>query len=115
MVYNWFDFDVKQQLAADPLLANSPENQYGVGLSYIADKFDVSAKYRHVDSFDWAAGVFRGTVQSYDLVDLNGSYRVNDRIALGINVSNLFDEDHYQLFGGDLIERRALAHIQFNW
>ncbi|MCP3956541.1 MAG: TonB-dependent receptor [bacterium] len=115
VIYNWFDFDVKEQLAADPLLANAPENQYGFSLSYIADKYDVSGKYRHVDGFEWAAGVFRGPVPSYDLVDLTGSYRINDRVAVGINISNLFDKNHYQLFGGDLLERRALGHIQFSW
>ena len=111
VIYNWFDFDVKEQLAADPLLANAPENQYGLGFNYVADKYNGSLKYRHVDGFDWAAGVFRGPIPSYDLVDFTGSYNINDQITVGINISNLFDETHYQLFGGDLVERRALAHV----
>lgn len=115
LIYNWFDFDVKEQLAADPLLANAPENQYGFGISYAADKWDAAVKYRHVDGFDWAAGVFRGPIPSYDLVDLNAGYRINDSIGIGLAVSNLFDETHYQLYGGDIIDRRALGHIQFSW
>ena len=112
---NWFDFDVKEQLAADPLLANAPENQVAAGLSYVGERFDVAAKVRHVDSFPWAAGVFRGTIEAYDLVDLSGSYRINRRVTIGVSVSNLLDEKHYQIFGGDLIGRRALGNLQFSW
>ncbi len=115
LTYNWFDFDVKEQLEQDPLLANAPENQYGVAVSYIGEAFDASLKFRHVDGFDWAAGVFRGEIESYDLVDFNASYQINDRVEVGINISNLLDEDHYQIFGGDLIERRALGHVAFSW
>ena len=115
IVYNWFDFEVKDQLAADPLLPNAPESQYGLGLSQATDRYSVSLKYRHVDGFNWAAGVFAGPIPSYDLVDLTAAYDVNERVSLGLNVSNLFDESHYQIFGGDLIERRALGHVQFSW
>ena len=115
LVYNWFDFDVKSELAANTLVANAPENQYGISLSYIADDFDVAVKYRHVDGFAWSAGVFNGDVPSYDLVDIGGTYRFNERVEIGVNISNAFDEEHYQIFGGDIIERRALAHIGFTW
>ena len=115
VTYNWFDFDVKDQLAADPLLPNAPDSQFGIGISQATDRYSVSFKYRHVEGFDWAAGVFRGPIPSYDLVDLTAAYDVNERVSLGVNVSNLFDETHYQIFGGDLIERRALGHVQFSW
>lgn len=113
--YNWFDFDIKEELQASTLEANAPENQFGLALSYVADKFDASIKYRHVDGFFWAAGVFQGDIPSYDLVDIGGTYHINDRFDIGFNVSNAFDEEHYQLFGGDIIGRRALAHIGFRW
>jgi iron complex outermembrane receptor protein len=115
IIYNWFDFEVKNQLAADPLLSNAPETQYGFGLSRATGKTALSVKYRHVDGFDWAAGVFAGPIPAYDLVDLTASYDVNERVSLGLNVSNLFDEDHYQIFGGDIIQRRALAHVELGW
>ncbi len=113
--YTWRDIEVKQQLPADPILLNAPENQYGLGLSYIGDGFSAAVKYRHSDSFGWNAGVFQGEVLSYDLVDLSATYQVSENIELGLNVSNLFDEDHYQIFGGDLLERRALGHIAFTF
>jgi outer membrane receptor protein involved in Fe transport len=113
--YNWFDFDIKQEIAQDPLVSNAPESQYGIGFSYLAERWDFAAKYRHVDGFDWAAGVFRGPIPSYDLVDLNATFHINDRVDLGVTVANAFDEVHYEIFGGDLLERRALGHVQFSW
>ena len=69
---------------------------------------------RRVEGFDWSAGLFKGPVPSYELVDLTvnkviGSFRV------GIDVSNLLDEEHYEFFGGDLIGRRALVHLGYAW
>ncbi len=110
VTFNWFDFDTKDDV--DP---NAPETQFGVALTYLADKFDIAVKARHVDGFFWQAGVFAGPIPSYDLVDLQGTYHFNDRVELGVNISNVFDEKHYQIFGGDIIERRALAHLGFSW
>jgi len=113
--YTYFDFDVAQQLAADPVLPNTAENKFSIGLSYIGERFDAAVKYRYTDDFDWNAGVFRGPVPAYDLVSLVGNYRFNDDWLVGIDVSNVFDNEDYQSFGGDLVGRRALARIQYSW
>lgn len=113
--YTYFDFDVAQQLAADPVLPNTAENRYSFGLSYIGDRFDASLKYRYSEGFDWNAGVFRGPVPSYDVTSLAANYRFNESWLVGIDVSNLLDNDDYQSFGGDLVGRRALARIEFAW
>jgi len=113
--YSWFDFDVKNQIAADPLLPNTAENRYGVGITYNGSKFNGSAKWRHSDEYAWSAGVFQGFVPSYDVVDLVAGFRINDRIEVGLNVTNLFDDKHFEIFGGDILERRALAHIGFSF
>lgn len=112
---NWFDFDINQQLPEDPLVANAPEFQYGFGITYLGSQLNASLKYRHVDGFDWAAGVFRGAIKEYDLVDLDASYQFAERYEIGVSVSNLFDESNYQIFGGDLIQRRFLGHFSVKW
>lgn len=112
---NWFDFDINEQLEQDPLQANAPEIQYSLGLSWIRDRYDFSFKYRHVDAFEWAAGSLKGPIPAYDIVDLVAGYRVNDRLSIGLNVANLFDERHYQIFGGDVLQRRALAYLTWRW
>jgi outer membrane receptor for ferrienterochelin and colicins len=113
--YSWFDFEVKQQFIGDQLLPNAPENKFATGLTYTGSRFGGAVKYRWTDDFRWAAGIFAGEVQSYDTVDLSLSYDVNDNWQVGVDVSNLLDDEHYQAFGGDLLSRRALGYMTFSW
>ena len=115
--YSWFDFDVKDAAPGlkDLLLPNSPENQFAVGGSYVTKKWDGGVNYRWVDTFRWVVGPFQGDVESYSTVDLTANYRFNDHWGVGANVANLFDDQHWEAFGGDLIGRRALGHVTFAW
>ncbi|HKI06512.1 MAG TPA: TonB-dependent receptor, partial [Thermoanaerobaculia bacterium] len=113
--YSWFDFEVKARNERDQLLPNAPENKLNGGVAYNGDRFSGSAKYRWVDGFPWAAGIFVGDVPSYGVVDLGFLFRVNDRLSLGIDVSNALDDEHFESFGGDLLSRRALASAAFSW
>jgi outer membrane receptor protein involved in Fe transport len=113
--YSWFDFDVKQQDERDQLLPNAPKNKATAGLTYNADRWSGSVKYRWVDEFPWAAGIFVGNVPSYSLVDLGLIFKLNASWQLGLDVSNLFDKEHWESFGGDLLSRRALANVSFSW
>ena len=70
-----------------------------------------SVGYRWVDGFEWRSGVHVGPVPSYDVIDVSGFYDLSPKVRLGWNVSNLFDKNHYQMFGGDLLRRRAVASI----
>lgn len=112
--YSWFDFDITRRGPED-IQANAPENKFSTGISYNGSKLAASLKFRWVDDFFWAAGAFAGPVPSYELVDLGGSYRINERFEVGINISNLFDDNHYESFGGDLLERRGLANVVIRW
>jgi outer membrane receptor for ferrienterochelin and colicins len=113
--YSWFDFEVKEQALGDQLLPNAPEHKLAAGLGYTGDRFAASAKYRWVDDFRWAAGVFVGNVPSYDLVDLSASFDITENVSVGVDISNLFDDEQYQSFGGDLLSRRALGHVTLTW
>jgi len=113
--YSWFDFEVKEKQIGDQLLPNAPENKLSAGLAYHGERFGASVKYRWVDDFAWAAGVFVGFVPSYDVVDLGVNYRITDHLEVGADVSNLLDEENYQAFGGDIVTRRALGHVSFSW
>lgn len=113
--YSWFDFEVKEKQLGDQLLPNAPENKLSAGLAYHGEKFGASLKYRWVDDFDWAAGVFVGSVPSYDVIDLGLNYNITDNLQVGVDVSNLLDDDNFQAFGGDIVSRRALGHVSFRW
>ena len=85
------------------------------GVTYAHPRFAASFHHRWVDSFTWASGLFVGPVPSYHVSDLNASYSLTQRLQLGANISNVFDQRHYEMFGGDILRRRALVHIGVTW
>ncbi|HEU4521974.1 MAG TPA: TonB-dependent receptor, partial [Thermoanaerobaculia bacterium] len=113
--YSKFDFDVKSQRLGDRLLPNAPSDKWNAGLAWRGQTFDAKLSYRWVDAFDWAAGVFVGHVPQYEVVNLSANYRISDLIGFGVDVSNLLDNEHWETFGGDMLQRRALAFVSLNW
>ena len=113
--YSFFDFEVKEQRLGDQLLPNAPENKFNLGLAWRSPRFDAKVGYRWVEEFDWAAGIFVGTVPQYDVVNLAGNYRLSDTFGIGVDISNVFDDEHYEAFGGDILGRRALGFVSVNW
>jgi outer membrane receptor for ferrienterochelin and colicins len=113
--YSWFDFEVQEQRLGDKLFPNAPEHKYNLGVTFTMPSFDISAKYRWVDEFFWAAGVFAGEIPSYDTVSLAAAFRPTGNVTLGATISNALDNEHYEAFGGDIIERRALGYVNYSW
>ena len=64
--------------------------------------FDFSPLYRTSVGFDRLASL------------LSSAQRVEQGAYPPYNILAV-DENHYQIFGGDLIERRALGHVQLSW
>jgi outer membrane receptor protein involved in Fe transport len=106
--YAWFDWDVVEEFVGSTRTPNTPEHRFSLGASYIADRFDISMRYRWVDDFLWA-GSFNGNVKSYNLVDLTANAYFGDGFGVGINISNLLNHKHYQTFGGDILPLSAVA------
>ena len=115
--YSWFGFDIKDDLPGFDtlLLPNSPENKFALGLSYAHESFDVGFSYRWVDDFRWSVGPFQGDVESYAVFDVTANYQISEHWTAGVNVANLGNNKHWEAFGGDILARRALAHILFSW
>jgi len=113
--YNWFDFEIKRSNERDLLLPNAPENQASATLGYVGSRWDFNTGVRWVDGFRWAVGPFVGDVPSYEVVDVGANFHVGDHVVLGISVSNALENEHWESFGGDLLGRRALGSVSFNW
>jgi len=115
--YSWFDFDLKESATGfeDLLLPNSPENKLALGYFYGAERWSGSVNLRWVGDFRWVVGPFQGDVESYTTADVGLNFDINDNWAVGANVANAFDDVHIESFGGDLLERRALAYAAFSW
>ncbi len=113
--YSKFDFEVKSAQLGDRLLPNAPSDKWNAGLAWRGPKLDAKVAYRWVDEFDWAAGVFVGNVPQYDVVNVAVNYRLTDNLGFGVDVSNALDNEHHEAFGGDLLQRRALAFVNVGW
>ena len=115
--YSWFDFEIRDsQPGLDRiLLPNSPENKFTVGLGYRQPRWDAGFTLRWVDEFRWGVGPFQGDVESYTTVDVVGNYLITDHWKVGVYVANLFDSEHWEAFGGDLLGRRALGSVSYGW
>lgn len=113
--YTRFDFslaDVRPGLEPKP---NAPGNRATFGLTYAHPRFAASLHHRWVDRFTWASGLFVGPVPSYHVSDANALYSLTQNWQVGANISNVFDRRHYEMFGGDLLRRRALVHLSVIW
>lgn len=113
--YSWLDFEVQDELAEAPLESNGPEHKANLGVTYSDEHLSAAVHYRWVESFRWSEGLVRGPVPSYEVVNLAGVYHLSPTWEVGIHVSNLFNDVHYEAFSGDLLERRVLGHLGFSW
>jgi len=59
--------------------------------------------------------VFVGTVPTYDVVNVAANFNISDMFKVGVDVSNVLDNEHYEAFGGDILSRRALAFVGIGW
>lgn len=106
--YSYFAFKILEQNVNDVLLPNAPKHKLNAGVNYQRDAYHVGLSVKYIPTYDWAAGVFKGPILAYALVNLDALYHITPRLDLTLNITNLLDREHYQIFGGSLIGRRAL-------
>jgi outer membrane receptor protein involved in Fe transport len=75
--YTFFDFEVTSD--GGPLAPNAPRHAASLGVTYAADRVDLSATLRHVSRFDWRDGFYVGEVPSYEVLDATASWRYNEQ------------------------------------
>jgi outer membrane receptor protein involved in Fe transport len=113
--YTYFQFDVQDPgliQAGQDLVPNTPRNKGSVSLSYTGQQgIDANIQAKFVGAHNWAAGIFAGRIPAGQIVDLSVGYRLNNNIRFYSNVTNLLDQDRFQLYGGSLVGRRVLGGI----
>lgn len=114
--YSNFKFDIIKKDPKDYLLPNSPDYKINFGLTYLTQSgHDISAKFKYVPTFPWAAGIFRdGVILAYTIVNIAGTYKFSPSLSLNLNISNLFDRRHYEILGGSILRRRALITLTYS-
>lgn len=109
--YSYFQFEIDKSVSAKDatqIQPNSSQWKANAGITYQSkDNFDVSLKVKYVPSFRWEAGVYAGDILAYTLLNLSGGYKVNQNLSMNLNITNLLDRKHYQIFGGSILGRRS--------
>jgi outer membrane receptor for ferrienterochelin and colicins len=115
--YSWFGFDSHNAVPGleSMVLPNSPEHTLSVGAGYSRRRLETNFALRWVDAFRWSVGRFQGNVESYSSADLTATFKLTRHVLLGLNVTNVFDDEHWETFGGDILRRRALTSIGYLW
>lgn len=111
--FSWFDFTVKDQLAGDKLLPNTPKTKGTVSASYEGKNngLDLSVAARFVAKYDWAAGVLAGPVPASQTINVTAGYQVSPRYRVFVNGNNVLDQKRYQLYGGSVLGRRVMGGV----
>jgi outer membrane receptor protein involved in Fe transport len=111
----WTDFKVAEDIPEQPVSSNTPPWSVKLAIAYTDERKSASVLYRWSDHFNWTGGIFRGPVPSYSVVDLAAGYKLGIRTRVSLNVANLFDNEHYEIFGGDILQRSALLTLTQEW
>jgi outer membrane receptor for ferrienterochelin and colicins len=119
MNYSYFQFEIDKSVSiadASQIQPNSPRWKSNAGITYQStDNYDVAVKIKYIPSYFWSAGVFSGHIPAYALVNLSAGYQVNDQMNLNLNISNILDRRHYQIFGGSLLGRRSTLSVTYSF
>ncbi|MEO1367955.1 MAG: TonB-dependent receptor, partial [Acidobacteriota bacterium] len=96
-----------------------PEHRANVGLSYNGDRWFFDANANYVDEAFWTDVLdsrFWGTTDDYTIVNLSVGWRLMDeKVTLSILGNNIFDEDAQQHIFGDIISRKIVGQVRFEF
>jgi outer membrane receptor protein involved in Fe transport len=113
--YSALSFTPKENVSEEVISANAPAHSITLGATSTYGRLSASFRYRWADQFTWSGGAFHGRVPALHIVDAGANVKVGARTMLLVNAANLFDNSHYEIFGGDLLRRRALVSIRQEW
>ncbi len=115
--YAYLDVSVQDnELTQQQILPNTSPHRINVGVEYIQPTvFDAAVQLRYVEGFRWIAGLFEGFVPSYAVLNLNAGYYVLPQLRVGVNVFNMLDREHYEIFGGTVLRRQVTGNVQFSF
>jgi outer membrane receptor protein involved in Fe transport len=115
LAYSLLDFEPERTAPGDVLVANAPDHRVAATIAYAGPALRVATSWRWQPEFEWSAAGARGVVPEYSELDLAASRRIGMDWEVGASVTNLFDDRHYETFGGDVLRRRALLTVARSW
>jgi len=116
---NYAYLDVKVQdndVPTAKILPNTSRHRINGGLQYLKPgSFDAGLELRYVDGFRWIAGLFEGYVPAYAVLNLNAGIYITHELRASVNVFNLLDREHYEIFGGTILRRQAMMSVSYSF
>jgi outer membrane receptor for ferrienterochelin and colicins len=115
--YSYLDVDVSDNtVPQNKILPNTTPHRINVGAQYSRPGVvDARIDLRYVEGYDWIAGLYTGVVPSYAVVNLSAGYFVLPELRLGVNVFNLLDREHYEIFGGTILRRQVTGSVSYTF
>lgn len=107
---------VENTVPTNKIQPNTSPYRYNIGAQYnVSDQFDATLSFRYVEGFTWIAGLVEGYVPSYGVLNLNANYKVMKGLQIGVNVFNLLDRRHYEIFGGTILQRYITGTASYSF
>ncbi len=110
--YAWYNSAIRDNVAGNVLSPNTPRNKGVISLTYAGRQgIDVGVDARIVSGYHWTMGLWDGDIPATQMVNLSAGYRINPHLRVFANATNLFDQQHFEVYGGSVIGRRVLAAL----
>ena len=114
-----FDFDEDGACpGSDDLALNAPSHKGSLGFAFTdrAAGFLVDGRWRFSDGFDMRSGVFAGTVEAYQVLDVTAGYQLpfQPSARLELTVYNVLNNLHREFVGAPELGRLALVRVRYD-
>jgi len=110
--YAWYNSAIRDNVAGNVLSPNTPRTKGVISLTYAGRQgIDVGVDARIVSGYHWTMGLWDGDIPASQMVNLSAGYRINPHLRVFANATNLFDQQHFEVYGGSVIGRRVLAAL----
>ncbi len=110
--YAWYNSAIRDNVAGNVLSPNTPRNKGVISLTYAGRQgIDVGVDARIVSGYHWTTGLWDGDIPASQMVNLSAGYRINPHLRVFANATNVFDQQHFDVYGGSVIGRRVLAAL----
>lgn len=111
--------DGEECRSALDIALNAPKNKGSASARFndVARGFSAEGRVRFTAGFPMNSGVFVGTVEGYEVFDVNLSYRIPTLPGATASISgtNVFDQAHRQFIGAPELGRLFLVRLQYDF
>ena len=95
-------------------LAIRPEHKGLIYVGYQLSDIDIRAEYQYVDDYYYDA-TNNTKVESYNLVNISGNYKLTDNLSMSARLNNVFNEKYVTAPGYNTDGTNFFTSLTYNW